>query len=72
MSTSSSPTTTPRRLRRQQRVADVELKTTVPETLAAKFDRLVAIEHSTTAAVARRLIAIGIDRELAHLEGAVR
>ena len=63
-----SQETSHRRGRRTERVADVEVKTTVPRTLADRFDQLVAIECSTVAATARRLIALGVERELAQHE----
>jgi hypothetical protein len=54
------------RLRRPQGLADVEVKTTVPRSLADRFERLVALECSTAAATARRLIAIGVQAELSR------
>ena len=52
-------------------LSDVRVPLTVPEQLATKLRRLSELECSTIAATTRRLIARGVDRELAALTAEV-
>ena len=43
---------------------------TLPESLGAEFERLIALEHSTASACARRILAMAVPRLLAQYEAA--
>lgn len=68
MSTQLSSVSTSRARRKRERVSDVRILTTLPESLSEAFDRLVAHEHSTASATVRRILALQIPRELARFE----
>lgn len=59
-------------VRKREHVSAVRLLTTLPKSLSAEFDRLVAYEHSTASATIRRILALTVPKELARYEHAIR